>query len=81
MGGGSIYSEFYNNIQGAFNEYGGQIMSLPCRFDPARPRIVPKGKWYAPLAKPPDDQEKYRKGAQHEFLIMKARLGRKEFKK
>jgi hypothetical protein len=58
MGRGSIYSELYKNPQGAFNEYGVQIMSLLCRFDPARPRIVPKGKWYASLAKPPDDQKK-----------------------
>jgi len=42
MGRGSIYSELYKNTQGAFNEYGVQIMSLPCRVDPARPRIVPK---------------------------------------
>jgi hypothetical protein len=55
---GSIYSELYKNTQGAFNEYGEQIMWLPCQFDTARPRIVPKGKWYASLAKPPDDQEK-----------------------
>jgi hypothetical protein len=54
-------------------------MSLTCRFDQARPRIVAKGKWYALLAKPPDDQEKQRKGAQHEFLIVKEWLGRKEF--
>jgi hypothetical protein len=58
MARGSIYSELYKNTQGAFNEYGAQIMSLPSRFDPARPRIVPKGKWYASLAKPPDNQEK-----------------------
>jgi hypothetical protein len=44
MGRGSIYSEFYKNTQGAFSEYGVQIMLLLCRFDPARARIVPKGK-------------------------------------
>jgi hypothetical protein len=58
MGRGSIYSELYKNAQGAFNEYGVQIMSLPCRFNPVRSRIVPKGKWYGSLAKLPDDQEK-----------------------
>jgi hypothetical protein len=33
-------------------------MSLPSRFDPARSRIVPKGKFYASLATLPDDREK-----------------------
>jgi small-conductance mechanosensitive channel len=52
-----IYSELHKNIQDVFNEYGVQIMSPAYRFDPERPKIVPKEKWYAPPAKPPDDSE------------------------
>jgi small-conductance mechanosensitive channel len=53
-----IYSELHQNIQDAFNEYGVQIMSPSYRFDPDRPKVVPKDKWYAAPAKPPDDLEK-----------------------
>ncbi len=53
-----IYSELHQNIQDAFNEYGVQIMSPSYRFDPERPKVVPKDKWYAAPAKPPDDLEK-----------------------
>jgi small-conductance mechanosensitive channel len=50
-----IYSDLHKNIQDAFNEYGVQIMSPSYRFDPDRPKVVPKDKWYAPPAKPLDD--------------------------
>ena len=53
-----IYSELHKNMQDAFNEYGVQIMSPSYRFDPDRPKVVPKEKWYALPAKPPDDLEK-----------------------
>jgi hypothetical protein len=53
-----IYSELHQNIQDAFNEYGVQIMSPSYRFDPERPKVVPKDKWYAPPAKAPDDSKK-----------------------
>jgi small-conductance mechanosensitive channel len=49
-----LYSELHKNIQDAFNEYGVQIMSPNYRFDPARPKIVPKDQWYAAPAAPPD---------------------------
>ena len=52
------YTDLHRNIQDAFNEYGVQIMSPSYRFDPDRPKIVPKDQWYAAPAKPPDDQEK-----------------------
>jgi small-conductance mechanosensitive channel len=52
-----IYSELHQNIQDAFNEYEVQIMSPSYRFDPDRPKVVPKDKWYAPPAKPPNDPE------------------------
>lgn len=50
-----IYSDLHKNIQDAFNEYGVQIMSPSYRFDPDRPKVVPKDKWHAPPAKPLDD--------------------------
>ncbi len=53
-----IYSELHQNIQDAFNEYEVQIMSPSYRFDPDRPKVVPKDKWYAPPAKQPGDLEK-----------------------
>ena len=52
-----IYSDLHKNIQDAFNEYGVQIMSPSYRFDPERPKVVPKDKWYAAPAKPPIDPE------------------------
>jgi len=42
------------NIQDVFNEHGVQIMSPHYMMDPAQPQIVPKDKWYAPPAQPPD---------------------------
>ena len=53
-----IYSELHKNIQDAFNEYGVQIMSPNYWSDPASPKMVPKERWYAPPAKPPDDLDK-----------------------
>jgi small-conductance mechanosensitive channel len=53
-----IYSELHQNVQDAFNEYEVQIMSPSYRFDPDRPKVVPKEKWYAPPAKPADNPEK-----------------------
>ncbi len=55
-----LYSELHQNIQDAFNEYGVQIMSPSYRFDPRRPKVVPKEMWYAAPAKPPDPSEKQR---------------------
>jgi small-conductance mechanosensitive channel len=52
------YADLHRNIQDAFNEYGVQIMSPSYRFDPDRPKIVPKEQWYAAPAKPPDGEEK-----------------------
>jgi small-conductance mechanosensitive channel len=53
-----VYSELHQNIQDAFNEYEVQIMSPNYRFDPDRPKVVPRDKWYAAPAKPPNDLEK-----------------------
>jgi hypothetical protein len=53
-----IYSDLHKNIQDAFNEYGVQIMSPSYRFDPDRPKIVPKDQWYAAPAEPPDAERR-----------------------
>ncbi len=50
----SIYSDLHLNIQDAFNEYGVQIMSPHYVGDPAAAKVVPKGKWCPPPAKPDD---------------------------
>jgi small-conductance mechanosensitive channel len=52
------YADLHRNIQDAFNEYSVQIMSPSYRFDPERPKIVPKDQWYAAPAKFPDGEEK-----------------------
>lgn len=48
LGMAKTYSELHQNIQDAFNEYGVQIMSPSYRFDPERPKVVPKDRWYKP---------------------------------
>lgn len=53
-----IYSDLHKNIQDAFNEYGVQIMSPSYRFDPVRPKVVPKDQWYAAPAGPPDAEHR-----------------------
>jgi small-conductance mechanosensitive channel len=50
-----LYSELHQNIQDAFNESGVQIMSPHYESDPSGPKFVPKERWYAPPARPPDD--------------------------
>ena len=49
-----IYSALHRNIQDAFNEYGVQIMLPAYETDPDRQKIVPKDRWYARPAKPPN---------------------------
>ncbi len=48
------YSDMHQNIQDAFNEYGVQIMSPNYLADRPVPTVVPKERWYAPPASPPD---------------------------
>jgi len=50
-----LYSELHKNILDVFNDYGVQIMSPNYVTDRAEPAIVPKERWYAPPAKPPDE--------------------------
>ena len=40
------------HIQDLFNEYGVQIMSPNYVLDPAAPKVVPKGQWFATPARP-----------------------------
>ena len=47
-----IYSDLHQHIQDAFNEFGVQIMSPHYLGDPKESKIVPKGKWHQPPAKP-----------------------------
>ena len=49
-----VLSRLHGSIQDAFNEHGVQIMSPHYMADPAAPQVVPKDRWYAPPAKPPD---------------------------
>jgi len=54
----NIYSDLHQNIQDAFNEFEVQIMSPHYVLDPRAPAIVPKGRWYEPPAKMPDEEGK-----------------------
>ena len=51
---GPAYSRLHQGIQDAFNEYGVQIMSPHYEADRAQPTLVPKDRWYAPPATPPE---------------------------
>jgi small-conductance mechanosensitive channel len=48
------YSDMHRNIQDEFNEYGVQIMSPNYLADRSVPTVVPKERWYAPPAAPPE---------------------------
>ncbi|MBK8323181.1 MAG: mechanosensitive ion channel [Betaproteobacteria bacterium] len=50
-----VMSELHANIQDVFNEYGVQIMSPHYLGDPPQPVVVPKERWYAAPARPPQD--------------------------
>jgi small-conductance mechanosensitive channel len=49
-----VLSALHANIQDLFNEHDVQIMSPQYITDPAAPKTVPRSRWYAPPAKPPD---------------------------
>jgi small-conductance mechanosensitive channel len=50
-----MLSRLHANIQDVFNEHGVQIMSPHYMTETAEPQIVPKARWYAPPAKPPEN--------------------------
>ncbi|HEX4985848.1 MAG TPA: mechanosensitive ion channel family protein [Burkholderiales bacterium] len=52
-----VLSQLNANILDVFNEHGVQIMSPHYFNDPAHPQIVPKDKWFAAPARPPESQQ------------------------
>jgi small-conductance mechanosensitive channel len=51
-----LLSMLHANIQDVFNEHKVQIMSPHYRGDPDQEKWVPKDKWYAAPAQPPEDK-------------------------
>ncbi len=49
------YTALHRNILDAFNEHDVQIMTPAYECDPAQAKIVPKDRWFAAPAQPPDD--------------------------
>jgi small-conductance mechanosensitive channel len=49
-----VASALHAAILDQFNEHGVQIMSPHYFGDPATPKVVPKDRWYAPPAEPPN---------------------------
>ena len=47
-----FYTELHRRILDVFNEYGVQIMTPNYESDPAEPKLVPPGEWYAAPAAP-----------------------------
>ena len=52
-----LYTELHEQILDVFNKYGVQIMSPAYVADPARSKVVPEDRWYAPPAKPNRSEE------------------------
>jgi small-conductance mechanosensitive channel len=48
-----VLDRLHGHIQDSFNERGVQIMSPNYEADPAAPKIVPRGQWFAEPAQPP----------------------------
>ena len=54
-----LYTELHRNILDVFNEYNVQIMTPSYVADPAAPKIVPTGQWFAmPAQLPSQDNSK-----------------------
>src|SRR5262245_48330069 len=49
-----VLSDLHASIQDVFNEYGVQIMAPNYEADPSEPKVVPREKWYAAPARPPE---------------------------
>ena len=49
-----LYTNMHRHVLDVFNEYGVQIMTPAYEGDPAQPKIVAPGGWYAAPALPPD---------------------------
>lgn len=46
----ALRSALHRNVLDVFNEFGVQIMTPAYEGDPAEPKVVPKGDWFAPPA-------------------------------
>ncbi len=57
-----VLSELHMQIQDAFNEFGVQIMSPAFESQPERPVVVPRSRWYASPAVPPQGRDPGRGG-------------------
>ena len=53
-----VLNQLHANIQDVFNEYGVQIMSPHYLGDPQIEKVVPKDKWFAAPASPPESTER-----------------------
>jgi small-conductance mechanosensitive channel len=51
----SLYTALHRSILDVFNEYGVQIMTPAYEGDPEKPKVVPRGEWYAEPARPPEN--------------------------
>jgi small-conductance mechanosensitive channel len=51
---GFIYTRLHRNILDIFNEHGVQIMTPAYEGDPEQPKVVPKERWHAAPAEPPE---------------------------
>jgi small-conductance mechanosensitive channel len=49
----ALYTELHRNILDVFNEFGVQIMTPAYEGDPAKPKVVPKERWFAVPAEIP----------------------------
>jgi small-conductance mechanosensitive channel len=50
-----VLDHLHGHIQDVFNEYGVQIMTPAYEGDPEKPKVVPRGEWYAEPARPPEN--------------------------
>jgi small-conductance mechanosensitive channel len=54
---GRVYTQLHQNILDMFNEYGVQIMTPAYETDPEQTKVVPRERWYAAPALPPDFED------------------------
>jgi hypothetical protein len=50
----ALHAELHGNIFDVFNEQGVQILTPGCEGDPDQPKVLPKERWYAASARPPE---------------------------
>lgn len=53
-----LYTLLSQSILDVFNEHGVQIMTPAYRGDPEQPKIVPKDQWFAPPARPLENNQR-----------------------